>query len=65
MRDQIVRLLSQVPFQPFSVDVAYSIPMPDHVFAAKNYLIIEDDAGLVDVIAYPHIRRISFQAVSE
>ena len=37
-------------FQPFSVDVAadvtYSIPIPGHVLAAKNVLVIEDDAGL-------------------
>jgi hypothetical protein len=44
--------------------VAYSIPTPDHVLAAKNVLVIEDDAGLVDVIPYAHIRRISFASAS-
>ena len=56
MRDQILKLLHKIPFQPFSVDVApdvpYSIPTPDHVLAAKNVLVIEDDAGLVAVIPY-------------
>jgi hypothetical protein len=56
-------------WKPFSVDVAadvaYSIPTPDHVLAAKNVLVIEDDAGLVDVIPYAHIRRISFAAASQ
>jgi hypothetical protein len=35
------------------------------VLAAKNVLVIEDDAGLVDVIPYSHIRRISFASVSQ
>jgi hypothetical protein len=48
-----------------AADVAYSIPTPDHVLAAKNVLLIEDDAGLVDVILYSHIRRISFASVSQ
>ena len=67
MREQILKLLHKIPFQPFSVDVtdvAYSIPTPDHVLAAKNVLVIEDDAGLVDVIPYAHIRRISFASAS-
>jgi len=42
--------LQKNAFQPFSVDVAtdvtYSIPIPGHVLAAKNVLVIEDDAGL-------------------
>jgi hypothetical protein len=42
--------LQKDAFQPFSVDVAtdvtYSIPIPGHVLAAKNVLVIEDDAGL-------------------
>jgi hypothetical protein len=42
--------LQKTAFQPFSVDVAadvtYSIPIPGHVLAAKNVLVIEDDAGL-------------------
>jgi hypothetical protein len=69
MRDQILKLVHQTPFQPFSVDVAsdvaYSIPTPDHVLAAKKVLVIEDDSGLVDVIPYPHIRRISFASSSQ
>jgi hypothetical protein len=68
MREQILKLLHKFPFQPFSVDVAedvaYSIPTPDHVLAAKKVLVIEDDAGLVDVIPYSHIRRISFASES-
>jgi hypothetical protein len=68
MRDQILKLLQKIPFQPFSVDVAedvaYSIPTRDHVLAAKKVLVIEDDGGLVDVIPYTHIRRISFLAES-
>ena len=66
MRDQILKLLHKISFQPFSVDVVadvpYSIPTPDHVLAAKNVLVIEDYCGLVDVIPYSHIRRISFAA---
>lgn len=69
MREQILKLLKllhKIPFQLFSVgvasDVACSIPTPDHV--AERFLIIEDDAGLVDVIPYSHIRRISFASVS-
>ena len=69
MREQILKLLHKIPFQPFSVDVAadvaYSIPTPDHVLAAKNVLVIEDDGGLVDVIPYSHIRRISFASASQ
>ena len=66
IRDQILKLMHKISFQPFSVDVAanvaYSIPTPDHVLAAKNFLVIEDDGGLVDIIPYSHIRRISFAA---
>jgi hypothetical protein len=66
MRDQIVKLLQAVPFSPFAVDVAedvaYTIPTPDHVLAGRNVLVIEDDAGLVDLIPYSHIRRISHRA---
>ena len=68
MREQILKLLHKIPFQPFSVDiaedVAYAIPTPDHVLAAKNVLVIVDDRGLVDVIPYTHIRRISFASPS-
>jgi hypothetical protein len=57
--------MHKISFQPFSVDVAanvaYSIPTPNHVLAAKDFLVIEDDGGLVD-IPYSHIRRISFAA---
>ena len=35
---------------------------PDHVLAAKSVLVVEDDSGLVDVISYDHIRRISFRS---
>ena len=60
--------MHKIPFQPFSVDVAedvaYSIPTPDHALAAKNVLVIEDDGGLVDVIPYGHICRISFSSLS-
>jgi hypothetical protein len=58
--------LAYYPSGGFSVDVVadvpYSIPTPDHVLAAKNVLVIEDYCGLVDVIPYSHIRRISFAA---
>jgi hypothetical protein len=68
MREQTLKLLHKIPFQAFSVDiaadVAYSIPTPDHVLAGKNVLVIEDDSGLVDMIPYAHIRRISFASVS-
>jgi hypothetical protein len=61
--------LHKIPFQPFSVDLAadlaYSIPTPEHILAAKNALVIEDDAGFVDVIPYSHIRRISFASASQ
>ena len=66
MREQIQKLLHAIPFRPFSVDVdpdlAYAIPTPDHVLAAKGVLVVEDDSGLVDVIPYNHIRRISFRS---
>jgi hypothetical protein len=42
--------LQKNAFQLFLVDVAadvaYSIPIPNHVLAAKDVLVIEDDAGL-------------------
>lgn len=65
MREQIVKLLQSTPFVPFAVDVAdnvaYSIPTPDHVLAAQKLLVIEDDNGLIDVIPYTRIRRISYR----
>ena len=69
MREQIQKLLHAVPFEAFSVDVAedvaYSIPIPDHVLLGKNVLVIEDDKGYVDIISYQHIRRISHKALHQ
>jgi len=62
MREQILKLLHPNPFQSFAVevaeDLAYSIPTNDHVWPAKNVLVIEDDNGYVDIIPYAHIRRV-------
>jgi hypothetical protein len=62
MREQILKLLHANPFQSFAVevaeDLAYSIPTNDHVWPAKNVLVIEDDNGYVDIIPYAHIRRV-------
>jgi hypothetical protein len=65
MREQIIKLLNEVPFHPFAVDVAsdvvYSIPTRDHVLVTGKLLVIADDAGTFDAIPFDHIRRISFR----
>lgn len=69
MREQILKLLHKIPFQPFSVDVAAdvadSIQIPDHVLVAKNVLLIEGGGGLVDEIPHSHMRQISFASTSQ
>jgi hypothetical protein len=48
MRDQILKLHQAHPFQSFIVDVsedvAFAIPTPNHVLAARNVLVAEDGA---------------------
>lgn len=65
MREQVEKLLKATPFESFAVEVsdavAYSIPMRDHVLAAKNGLFILGDDGLVDFVTWPHVRRLSFR----
>ncbi len=68
VREQIQKLLAEQPFFPFVVDVAedvaYSIPTRDHVWVARNVLVIEDNSGYVDIIPYRHIRRIRHASTS-
>lgn len=69
MREQIMKLLNEQPFEPFVVDVAediaYSIPTRDHVWPARNVLVIEDDSGYVDLVPYQHIRRVRHRAAGK
>jgi len=62
MKEQVTSLLHAAPFEPFAVeiasDVAWSIPTPDHAFASKNALVIEDDDGILHIINYKYIRQI-------
>ncbi len=66
MKEQIEALLRATPFEPFAVeidqDLAWSIPSPDHAMAAKSALVIEDDAGLVHLVSYRHIRQVVHKA---
>lgn len=65
MREQVEKLLKASPFESFAVEVSdtvmYSIPTRDHVLSAKNGLFILGDDGLVDVVTWPHVRRLSFR----
>jgi hypothetical protein len=63
MREQLIKFLTAVPFQPFAVeldtDKAYQIETADHASVLRTILVIEDDNGAADLISIPHIIRLS------
>jgi hypothetical protein len=66
MREQLLKLLREVPFRPFSVeldnDVAYSIATADHTSVLRTILVIEDDNGAANLVSIPHITRIRIRS---
>lgn len=68
MREQLIKLLSEKPFKPFTVeldnDAAYSIATADHATTLRTILVIEDDEGAADLIAIKHITRLRIAAAN-
>jgi len=64
MKDQLQKLIKQVPFAAFAIDVAedvaYAIPTSDHVLLGKEGVVIMGDDGLFNYIPYTHIRRLTY-----
>jgi hypothetical protein len=55
MLDELKKWIKAIPFLPFTVHVAdgraFPVPHPDHILVtSKGLVVIEDDAGLVDIL---------------
>lgn len=59
MNEQIKAQLTAVPFQRFSIQMndgrSVEVPHPDHVIMGKFAVTVEDDAGIVYILAYRNI----------
>jgi len=70
MLEELRKWIRAVPFQPFQIELssgrALKVPYPDHILVTTGgMLAVEDDAGLVDVVAALHITSIrSLRAAS-
>ena len=63
MLEELRKWIRAVPFQPFQIELssgrALKVPHPDHILVTSGGMVaVEDDAGLVDVIAALHITSI-------
>jgi hypothetical protein len=68
MLEELRKWVRAVPFQPFSIDLSSGrtlpLPHPDHILVGRGMVAVEDDHGLIDVIAGLHIAGIRSQAPS-
>ena len=59
MNEQIKAQLEAKPFQPFSIESndgrSVVVPHPDHIIVGKFAVTVEDDAGIVRILAYRNI----------
>jgi hypothetical protein len=56
MNEQIKAQLEAAPFQPFSVQMndgrSIDVPHPDHTIVGRFAFTIEDDDGIIRILAY-------------
>jgi hypothetical protein len=70
MLEELRKWVRAVPFQPFQIELSgdrvLNVPHPDHIFVTSGGIVaVEDDAGLLDVVAALHITSIhSLRAAS-
>ena len=59
MNEQIKALIDTEPFQRFFIDIndgrSVEVPHPDYVIVGRFAVTIEDDAGIVRILAYRNI----------
>ena len=63
MLEDLRKWIRAVPFQAFQIELssgrALKVPRPDHILVTTGGMVaVEDDAGLVDVVAALHITSI-------
>ena len=55
MNEQIKALIDTEPFQRFSIQIndgrSVEVPHPDHVIVGRFAVTIEDDAGIIRILA--------------
>ncbi|HVF72912.1 MAG TPA: hypothetical protein VM940_15015 [Chthoniobacterales bacterium] len=68
MLEELRKWVRAVPFQPFSIELnggrMLPVPHPDHILFGRGMVAVEDDAGLIDVVAGLHIAGIRSQSPS-
>jgi len=59
MNQQIKAQLETKPFRPFSIEIndgrSVNVPHPDHVLMGRFAVVVEDDAGVMRILAYRNI----------
>jgi hypothetical protein len=63
MLEELRKWIRAVPFQPFQIELSsgrvLKVPHPDHILVTSGGIVgVEDDAGLLDVVAVLHITSI-------
>lgn len=65
MLDEIREAVRRVPFQPFWIELTRGtdlpVPHPDHILVGLQRVVVEDDRGVMNVLAPPNITRIRAQ----
>ena len=69
MLDELRKWIKAMPFLPFTVHVddgrSFPVPHPDHILVTtKGVVVIEDDAGLVDILPILLVSGISAQSAT-
>lgn len=70
MRDEITKLMGQVPFVPFTIEMSSGrrIPVPtrDHIFVGPkgSLVVVTDDQGLYDLLPILHIAALTSKEVT-
>ncbi|PZR76099.1 MAG: hypothetical protein DLM73_03490 [Chthoniobacterales bacterium] len=68
MLEELRKWARTVPFQPFLIELSSGrmlpVPHPDHILVGRGMVAVEDDQGLIDVVAALHIAGIRSQAPS-
>jgi hypothetical protein len=63
MLEELRKWIRAVPFRPFQIELSggrtLKVPHPDHILVTSGGIVgVEDDAGLLDVVAVLHITNI-------
>jgi hypothetical protein len=63
MLEELRKWIRAVPFQPFQIELSsgcvLKVPHPDHILVTSGGIVgVEDDAGLLDVVAVLHVTSI-------